>query len=181
MDYIIEKDFWEALRPYLKDGSKVRVAVLYKYGQNTSGQMTDDGDIVWFELNSETDLDNLQNEGMNTLGRHTEAIATKLYDPNTIHRFIEFSSLFCPANEYIFAIWGHGNGFEPTIDIPGKICCRFLSFFVEFSKQNTTKEIKDSKNRIFMSNFAPEKVKKEQNGYNRVDSQARGGHLSVRR
>jgi len=120
MDNIIEKDFWEALRPYLKDGSKVRVAVLYKYGQNTNGQMTDDGDIVWFELNSETDLDNLQTEGLNTLGMHTEAISTKLYDPNTIHRFIEFSSLFCPAEEYIFAIWGHGNGFEPTIDIPGK-------------------------------------------------------------
>ena len=120
MDNIIEKDFWEALRPYLKDGSKVRVAVLYKYGQNTNGQMTDDGDIVWFELNSETDLDNLQTEGLNTLGMHTEAISTKLYDPNTIHRFIEFSSLFCPADEYIFAIWGHGNGFEPTVDIPGK-------------------------------------------------------------
>jgi hypothetical protein len=120
MDNVIEKDLWEALRPYLKDGRKVRVAVLYKYGQNTSGQMTDDGDVVWFELNSNTDLDNLQNEGLNALGLHAEAIATKLYDPNTIHRFIEFSSLFCPADEYIFTIWGHGNGFEPTTDIPGK-------------------------------------------------------------
>jgi len=120
MDNLIEKDFWEPLRPYLKDGSKVRVACLYKYGQNTSGELTDDGDVVWFELNSETDLDNLREEGMNGLGMHTEAIATKLYDPNTIHRFIEFSSLFCPAKEYVFAIWGHGNGFEPMCDIPGK-------------------------------------------------------------
>ena len=120
MDNIIEKDFWEAVRPYLKDGSKVRVAVLYKYGQNTSGELTDDGDVVWFELNSETDLDRLHEEGMNTLGMHTEAIATKLYDPNTIHQFIEFSSLFCPAKEYIFTIWGHGSGFDPMNDIPGK-------------------------------------------------------------
>ncbi|MBR4643936.1 MAG: hypothetical protein IKO73_02085 [Bacteroidaceae bacterium] len=120
MDDIIEKDFWEAVRPYLKDSTKVRVAVLYKYGQNTSGQMTDDGDVVWFELNSETDLDRLHEEGLNALGMHTEAIATKLYDPNTIHQFIEFSSLFCPAEEYIFTIWGHGSGFDPRNDIPDK-------------------------------------------------------------
>ena len=81
---------------------------------------TDDGDVVWFELNSETDLDRLHEEGLNALDMHTEAIATKLYDPNTIHQFIEFSSLFCPAEEYIFAIWGHGSGFNPTKDIPGK-------------------------------------------------------------
>lgn len=120
MDDIIEKDFWEAVRPYLTDSTKVRVAVLYKYGQNTSGQLTDDGDIVWFELNSETDLDRLHEEGLNALGMHTEAIATKLYDPNTIHQFIEFSSLFCPAEEYIFTIWGHGSGFDPRNDIPDK-------------------------------------------------------------
>lgn len=120
MDDIIEQDFWEAARPYLKDSTKVRVAVLYKYGQNTSGQMTDDGDVVWFELNSETDLDRLHEEGLNALGMHTEAIATKLYDPNTIHQFIEFSSLFCPAEEYIFTIWGHGSGFDPSNDIPDK-------------------------------------------------------------
>ena len=120
MDSIIEKDFWEAVRPYLTDSTKVRVAVLYKYGQDTSGQLTDDGDVVWFELNSETDLDNMHSEGLNGLGMHTEAIATKLYDPNTIHRFIEFSSLFCPAEDYIFTIWGHGNGFDPMNDIPGK-------------------------------------------------------------
>lgn len=120
MDNIIEKDFWEAVRPYLTDSTKVRVAVLYKYGQNTSGQLTDDGDVVWFELNSETDLENLHAEGLNGLGMHTEAIATKLYDPNTIYRFIEFSSLFCPAEEYIFTIWGHGSGFDPMSDIPGK-------------------------------------------------------------
>ena len=120
MDDIIEKDFWEAVRPYLKDSTKVRVAVLYKYGQNTSGELTDDGDVVWFELNSETDLDNLHTQGLNIRDMHTEAIATKLYDPNTIHKFIEFSSLFCPAEEYIFTIWGHGSGFDPTNDIPGK-------------------------------------------------------------
>ena len=120
MDNVIEQDLWKAVRPYLKDSTKVRVAVLYKYGQNTSGQMTDDGDVVWFELNSETDLDRLHEGGLNALGMHTEAIATKLYDPNTIHQFIEFSSLFCPAEEYIFTVWGHGNGFEPTVDIPGK-------------------------------------------------------------
>ena len=120
MDEIIEEGFWETLRPYLNDSTKVRVAVLYKYGQNTSGQLTDDGDVVWFELNSETDLDRLHEEGLNALDMHTEAIATKLYDPNTIQQFIEFSSLFCPAEEYIFAIWGHGRGFDPTNDIPGK-------------------------------------------------------------
>jgi hypothetical protein len=52
MDNIIEKDFWEAVRPYLKDSTKVRVAVLYKYGQNTSGQLTDDGDVAIFSAST---------------------------------------------------------------------------------------------------------------------------------
>ena len=34
--------------------------------------------------------------------------------------FIEFSSLVCPAEQYVFSIWGHGTGFSPVTDVPGK-------------------------------------------------------------
>lgn len=34
--------------------------------------------------------------------------------------FIEFSSLVCPAEQYVLSIWGHGTGFSPMTDVPGK-------------------------------------------------------------
>ena len=44
----------------------------------------------------------------------------KICDPNTLRMFLEFSSLACPADDYVFAIWGHGSGFDPMSDVPGK-------------------------------------------------------------
>ncbi len=64
MDNIIEQGFWERMKPLLTDSLNVRVVCFYKYGQKTSSAYDDDGDIVWFELNSKTDLDNLREEGL---------------------------------------------------------------------------------------------------------------------
>ena len=120
MDNIIEEGLWERLQPLLTDQSNVRVICFYKYGEKTNSKYDYDGDIVWFELNSNTDLRNLKNDGLQALGLEQEAKDMKLCDPATLRMFMRWSSLICPANRYVFAIWGHGSGFEANLDVPGK-------------------------------------------------------------
>ena len=127
MDNIIEYGFWEKIQPLLKDPGNVRVVCFYKYGKKPSdeknsypGKYADPGDIVWFELNDTTNLENIRNGGLQAYGYEKEAKAMKLCDPKTISAFIQISSLVCPAEQYVFSIWGHGNGLEPMRDIPGK-------------------------------------------------------------
>ena len=127
MDYIIEDGFWERMKPLLTDSTNVRVVCFYKYGKDLpeegkpfTGKYSDPGDIVWFELSSKTDLEKLREEGLTNMGFGEQAKKLKLCDPASIRMFMELSSLVCPAQEYVFAIWGHGNGFEPYVDVPGK-------------------------------------------------------------
>lgn len=127
MDYVIEDGFWEMVKPYLTDSTNVRVVCFYKYGKDQpeegkpfTGKYADPGDIVWFELSSKTDLNKLREEGFASHGFAEQAKKLKLCDPASIRMFMELSSLLCPAEEYIFTIWGHGNGFEPMYDVPGK-------------------------------------------------------------
>ena len=120
MDYIIEDGFWKRLQPQLTDSTNVRVVCFYKYGKETSSSMDDDGDIVWFELNSETNLDDLREEGLASMGFAEQARNMKLCDPATLKMVLQLSSLKCPAQEYFFCIWGHGSGFDPANDLPGK-------------------------------------------------------------
>ena len=103
MDNIIEYGFWEKIQPLLKDPGNVRVVCFYKYGKKPSdeknsypGKYADPGDIVWFELNDTTNLENIRNGGLQAYGYEKEAKAMKLCDPKT------------------------GNGLEPMRDIPGK-------------------------------------------------------------
>ena len=127
MDDIIEDGFWERMKPLLTDSLNVRVVCFYKYGKDLpeqgkpfKGKYSDPGDIVWFELNSKTDLNKLREEGLASMGFSEQAKKMKLCDPASLRMFMEFSSLICPAQEYIFAIWGHGSGFDPRFDVPGK-------------------------------------------------------------
>ena len=126
MDKIIEYGFWEKLQPLLKDHNNVRVVCFYKYGKDLppkrrfTGKYADPGDIVWFELNDTTDLENLRSEGLQAQGYEKEAKAMKLCDPTTVNAFIQLSSLVCPAEQYVFSIWGHGSGLSPMTDVPGK-------------------------------------------------------------
>lgn len=126
-DNIIEYGFWEKIQPLLKDHNNVRVVCFYKYGKKPSdeknsypGKYADLGDIVWFDLNDTTNLENIRNGGLQAYGYEKEAKAMKLCDPKTVSAFIQISSLVCPAEQYVFSIWGHGNGLEPMRDIPGK-------------------------------------------------------------
>jgi hypothetical protein len=120
MDNIIEEGLWERLKPLLTDGSNVRVVCFYKYGEETSSKYGYEGDIIWFELNSDTDLDNLKVEGLQALGLGQEAKDMKICDPATLQMFLRYSSLLCPASNYVFTVWGHGSGFDAMHDIPGK-------------------------------------------------------------
>ena len=127
MDKIIEYGFWERTKDFLKDHNNVRVICMYKYGMDRpqpdrrfSGKYAQPGDIVWFELNDETDLNKIKDEGMQAIGMGEEAKQLKICDPNTMRMFLEFSSLQCPAKDYILAIWGHGSGFDAMNDVPGK-------------------------------------------------------------
>lgn len=127
MDDIIEYGFWERTKEFLKDHHNVRVVCMYKYGKDQpeagrpfAGKYAQPGDIVWFELNDKTDLDKIKNEGMQAIGMGEEAKQLKICDPNTMRLFLEFSSLQCPAEDYVLAIWGHGSGFDAMNDVPGK-------------------------------------------------------------
>ncbi len=129
MDIAIETGFWEVAKKFLTDHDNVRVVCFYKYGKDNvdeqgnhsfTGKYANPGDIVWFELTSETDLDKIKDEGFQAMGFGDQAIALKLCDPDALKMFIEFSSLVCPAEQYVFSIWGHGSGFSPMTDVPGK-------------------------------------------------------------
>lgn len=59
----------------LTDHNNVRVVCFYKYGKDLpqapfSGKYANPGDIVWFELTSETDLDKIKDEGYEQSGFH---------------------------------------------------------------------------------------------------------------
>ena len=126
-DKVIEYGFWEKIQPLLTDHNNVRVVCFYKYGKDLpekkkpfTGKYAEPGDIVWFDLNDTTKLENIRNGGLQALGYEKEAQAMKLCDPKTISAFIQISSLVCPAEQYVFSIWGHGNGLNPMNDVPGK-------------------------------------------------------------
>ena len=127
MDKIIEYGFWEKIQPLLTDHNNVRVVCFYKYGKDLpedrkpfTGKYADPGDIVWFDLNDTTKLENIRNGGLKAYGYEKEAQAMKLCDPKTVSAFIQISSLVCPAEQYVFSIWGHGTGLSPMADVPGK-------------------------------------------------------------
>ena len=127
MDFIIEQGLWERLQQYLTDHNNVRVVCMYKYGKDLpdpdkafTGKYAAPGDIVWFELTGETDLNKIKEGGMQAIGMGEEAKQLKICDPNTMRMFLEFSSLLCPAEDYVMGIWGHGSGFDALYDVPGK-------------------------------------------------------------
>ena len=134
MDNAIEEGFWEKIQKYLTDHNNVRVMCMYKYGKDEpdagnpfKGKYAKPGDIVWFELTSETDLNKIKESGLQAIGMGEEAKQLKICNPNTMRLFLEFSSLHCPAEDYVMGIWGHGSGFDAMNDVPGKYEIKNLS------------------------------------------------------
>ena len=127
MDKYIEYGFWESAKEFLTNHNNVRVICFYKYGKEIdsmglpfSGKYAEPGDIVWFELNDQTDLNKIKEEGFQAHGLGVLAKLLQICNPNTMRMFLECSSLVCPAEKYSLAIWGHGDGFSPMEDVPGK-------------------------------------------------------------
>ena len=127
MDDAIEQGFWEKIQKYLTDPNNVRVVCMYKYGKDEpdagnpfKGKYAEPGDIVWFELTDKTDLNKIKEQGLQAIGMGEEAKQLKICNPNTMRMFLEFSSLQCPAEDYVMGIWGHGSAFDPMLDFPGK-------------------------------------------------------------
>jgi hypothetical protein len=127
MDDAIETGFWETIQKYLNDHNNVRVVCMYKYGKDEpdagnpfKGKYAKPGDIVWFELTDKTDLNKIKESGLQAIGMGKEAKQLKICNPNTMRLFLEFSSLQCPAEDYVMGIWGHGSAFDPMLDFPGK-------------------------------------------------------------
>ena len=134
MDNAIEEGFWEKIQKYLTDHNNVRVMCMYKYGKDEpdagnpfKGKYAAPGDIVWFELTDKTDLNKIKESGLQALGMGEEAEQLKICNPNTMRLFLEFSSLHCPAEDYVMGIWGHGSGFDAMNDVPGKYEIKNLS------------------------------------------------------
>ena len=134
MDNAIEEGFWEKIQKYLTNHNNVRVMCMYKYGKDEpdagnpfKGKYAAPGDIVWFELTDKTDLNKIKESGLQALGMGEEAKQLKICNPNTMRLFLEFSSLHCPAEDYVMGIWGHGSGFDAMNDVPGKYEIKNLS------------------------------------------------------
>jgi hypothetical protein len=75
MDTYIEYGFWERAKEFLTDYNNVRVICFYKYGKEKdemgnpfTGKYAEPGDIVWFELTSDTDLNKIKEEGFQAHG-----------------------------------------------------------------------------------------------------------------
>lgn len=120
MDYIIE-EMWDELKPMLNDTTDVRMVFLYKYGSpdhvdpDNPARYGNPGDILWFELNNTIDLDSL---------RVTDAVQAPdfpLYSPVAVSLFINSVKQVCPADNYIFILWGHGGGYDVLNDAPDNI------------------------------------------------------------
>ena len=114
MDSYIE-GMWEKLKPMLDDTTNVRVFVMYKYGNagdEFSGKYGQPADVMQFELTSKTDLTKLH---------ETSAVQVpeyELYDSKALAAYIKAVKEYAPADNYIFALWGHGGGYDVTNDRP---------------------------------------------------------------
>lgn len=114
MDSYIE-GMWDKLKPMLDDTTNVRVFVMYKYGnagEEFSGKYGQPADVMQFELTSKTDLTKLH---------ETSAVQVpeyELYDSKALAAYIKAVREYAPADNYIFALWGHGSGYDVANDRP---------------------------------------------------------------
>lgn len=93
---------------------KVRVAIAYKYATKTegfSGKYGKPGEVVFFELTSDTDLELMGEQGL-------ELPDAPLYEPESLADAIDIVSEEMPARNFVFLLYGHGGGFNPAEDYP---------------------------------------------------------------
>ena len=124
MDYIIE-GVWDSIKPMLDDSTNVRVFVMYKYGKDSedfSGKYGKPTDLVQFELNSKTDLNKLHETAAVSVPEY------QLYDSKALAAYIKAIKEYAPADNYVFALWGHGGGYDVISDRPDNMVTRAMLY-----------------------------------------------------
>lgn len=117
------EDMWKETQALLTD-KRVRMIVFYKYGmegESFSGKYGDPGEVVFFELDKDTQFGELREKG-------SVNNAFPLYDPETLKAVLNTVKAKAPAREYVLAFCGHGGGFNPYTDYPKEYYTRgFIS------------------------------------------------------
>lgn len=112
MDYTVE-EVWRELRNHLTD-QRVRVVCAYKYGKggdDFTGTYANAGDMLYFELTSDTRLEDLSN--------YVVADSSyRLFSADNLTSVLNRAAQDAPARKYVLVTYGHGNGFDPYSDYP---------------------------------------------------------------
>ena len=111
MDYVIE-DVWAETQALLPD-KRIRVFCVHKYGKpdGFAGKYGQPGEVFTFELDKDTKFEELSGQG--TLGSDFP-----LYEPSSLRTVLNWAKETAPAKEYILTLFGHGGGFNATVDYP---------------------------------------------------------------
>ena len=113
MDYIVE-DVWEEIRTVLPD-KKVRVFCRHKYGvggDQFTGKWGDPGEVVTFELTRDTRFEELRDKGL-------QDPTFKMFNPESLAEVLAAARRAAsPSKGCVLIFFGHGGGFNPTIDYP---------------------------------------------------------------
>lgn len=113
MDNLIEA-VWEETQLLLPD-KKVRVFCLYKYGKDSedfAGKYGAPGELMVFELTKDTRLEDLTSQQDGVFHDFP------LYEPACLTAALDLLKTEAPAKDYVLTLFGHGGGFDVTVDYP---------------------------------------------------------------
>lgn len=103
------------IKDIIGDEDDVRVLLVYKYGKggkSFSGKLAYPGQLLYFEITKDTDLSKLKD----SLAIVKDSI--KFYDPEYLTSVINYAHDSLPAQEYLFFLEAHGEGFDFYDDYP---------------------------------------------------------------
>ena len=140
MEYSIEATMRD-LKLVLGDKEDVRVLLVYKYGLDNAkfdGTLAYPGQLLFFEVTKDVDLTKLKSKSDVVKGE------VKLYDPEFLTSVIDYAHDSLPAQEYLFFLEAHGEGFDFADDYP-------KSLRSAFAKQTVKAAMQDEWNMWFLS------------------------------
>lgn len=121
MDALMESVF-EKCKPLMVNDD-VRLFFCYQYGKDEvlhgehtfNAKYAKEGNVLFFELTKDTDLTTLVNDTK-------DGSTWSLTDPANMTEVINEVAKKAPAENYSLVIYGHGGGFDPTVDCPDNLC-----------------------------------------------------------
>ena len=114
MDHSIEGTMHD-LKQVLGDKEDVRILLVYKYGlddKDFNGTLAYPGQLLFLEITKDTDLSKLKDKS------DVVKASVRLYDPEFITSAIDYAHDSLPAQEYLFFLEAHGEGFAFDDDYP---------------------------------------------------------------